>query len=123
MTQSDSNPALPFLITRDGEAEADTIAPEKLIHGDPATRLWHAFSDPSEQFHVGHWSSGVCKLNVSYSEQELCVLLEGEAIVTDMAGNSRTFGKGEAFVIPAGFEGTWESTQPVVKIYAIFEAA
>ena len=108
-------------ITTTPPATPDTIAPEKLISGDAATKLWNAFSDPSDQFHVGHWSSEPCKLNVSYTENELCVLTIGTAIVTDANGVAQTYNAGDAFVIPAGFSGTWQSVTAVTKIYAIFE--
>jgi len=33
-----------------------------------------------------------------------------------------SFAAGDAFVIPAGFTGTWEVLDDCAKIYAIFEA-
>ncbi|MES0884072.1 cupin domain-containing protein [Roseibium sp. SCP14] len=102
---------------------ADTIPAEKLISGKSPTSLWNAFSDTSEQFYVGQWSSEACKLHVSYSENELCVLVEGTVRMENSDGESWTFVAGDAFVIPAGFAGTWESVTPVRKIYAAFEAA
>lgn len=108
-------------ITTATDATLDTIASEKLIAGNAATKLWNAFSDPSDQFHVGHWASEPCKLHVSYTENELCVLTKGTAIVTNNDGVAQTYHVGDAFVIPAGFVGTWESVTAVTKIYAIFE--
>jgi len=99
------------------------IAAEKLISGSPATRLWNACSDRTEQFNVGQWSSEACKLNVNYSENELCILVEGNATIENQDGDAWTFHQGDAFVIPAGFVGTWESVTPVRKIYAAFETA
>ena len=61
----------------------DETAPEKLISGSGATSLWNAFSDPSDQFHVGHWMSDPCAINVSYTENELCVIIEGDAELID----------------------------------------
>ena len=37
------------------------------------------------------------------------------------AGKAETFKAGDSFVIPGGFAGTWETVQPVKKLYAIFE--
>jgi hypothetical protein len=37
------------------------------------------------------------------------------------AGDEWTFGAGDSFVVPAGFEGTWEVLEDAVKLYAIFE--
>ncbi|MEM7741069.1 MAG: cupin domain-containing protein [Pseudomonadota bacterium] len=108
-------------VNRDTEGMSGTIRAEKLINGVSETRSWDAFSDSSEQFHVGHWGSGPCIIDVAYTENELCVLVEGRAKITDTEGSSIEFGTGEAFVIEAGFKGTWESIGDVVKIYAIFE--
>ncbi|CUK18285.1 hypothetical protein RUE5091_04239 [Ruegeria denitrificans] len=99
------------------------ISSEKLVSGNAATKLWNAFSDSTEQFHVGQWSSEPCKLNVSYSENELCVLVEGTATIENQDGESWTYSEGDAFIIPAGFIGTWESVTAVRKIYAAFELA
>ncbi|SDX04210.1 hypothetical protein SAMN05444358_102274 [Ruegeria halocynthiae] len=99
------------------------IAAEKLISGASATRLWNAYSDSTEQFNVGQWSSEACKLNVNYTENELCILVEGTATIENQDGEMWTFYQGDAFVIPAGFVGTWESVTPVRKIYAAFEVA
>lgn len=101
----------------------DNISPEKLISGDAATSLWNTFSDKSEQFHAGYWSSGPCALNVSYDENELCVITEGRVKITDSGGQVFNYAAGDAFVIAAGFKGVWESLTDVTKIYAVFEQA
>ena len=101
--------------------EAGNIAPEKLISGESATMLWNAFSNSSDQFHVGHWSSGPCELSVNYTEDELCVIVEGSVTLTGNDGTQTTHGKGDAFVIPSGFSGVWKSNESVTKIYATFE--
>ncbi|MEP1229051.1 MAG: cupin domain-containing protein [Litorimonas sp.] len=110
-------------VDKSHELVRDDIAPAKLISGNGATSLWNAFSDKSEQFHVGHWSSGPCALHVSYDEDELCVIIEGDVKITDNDGQVSTYGKGDAFVIEAGFKGIWESLTKVTKIYAVFEPA
>ena len=108
-------------ITQSAPVISDTIAAEKLLSGEAVTNVWNAFSDASEQFHVGHWGSKACKLEVSYTENEFCLLLKGQAILTDENGNSVTYNTGEPFLIQAGFKGTWESVGDVLKIYVVFE--
>lgn len=108
-------------ITQTGAGQSDIIAAEKLLGGRPQTTLWNAFSDPGGKFHVGHWASGPCKLAVNYTENELCVLLTGRVVLTDLAGAQAEYGPHEPFVIVAGFNGTWESLGDVTKIYAIYE--
>jgi uncharacterized cupin superfamily protein len=44
-------------------------------------------------------------------------------VLTSDAGREWRFGPGDAWVIPAGFSGTWETIEPARKRYAIFEAA
>lgn len=109
-------------VDRVGEPAPDVAAPEKLLSGSGVARLWNAFSDPAGRFHVGHWQSEPGVRAVRYTETELCVIIEGRARLTDANGAGTEFGPGEAFVIAAGFEGTWESIGRLTKIYAILEA-
>jgi uncharacterized cupin superfamily protein len=96
--------------------------PSNVISGDPKTRLQNYFTDGSGQFFSGIWESSKGKWPVSYSESEFCAILEGKCVLTDAAGKAETFTKGDSFVIPSGFSGTWETVEPVKKLYAIFEA-
>lgn len=102
--------------------EETTVAPERMVTGSPChTRTWNHYTDPTEQFFAGIWSSDVGAFRVSYTEEELCFLLEGRVRLTDSSGAAREFGQGSAFVIPAGFEGVWENLEPVKKIYTIWQ--
>jgi uncharacterized cupin superfamily protein len=95
--------------------------PGNPISGAPKTRLQNYFTDASGQFFSGIWESSIGKWPVSYSESEFCAILEGVCTLTDEAGKAETFKAGDSFVIPGGFKGTWETVQPVKKLYAIFE--
>ena len=95
--------------------------PGNVISGDPRTRLQNYFTDSSGQFFSGIWESSIGKWPVSYTESEFCAILEGKCVLTDASGKAETFTKGDSFVIPGGFAGTWETVQPVKKLYAIFE--
>jgi uncharacterized cupin superfamily protein len=46
----------------------------------------------------------------------------GRVRLTERGGGVEEYGTGDGFVIPAGFEGTWETLEPVRKWYVIFEA-
>ena len=109
-------------VRRDGPGEAADAAPGKVQEGSGAARLWNAFSDPSGRFHVGHWQGEPGTLSIAYTEDELCVILEGRVRLTGPDG-AVEFGPGEAFVIAAGFTGTWQSIGRVTKIYAILDPA
>lgn len=101
-------------------APADT-PPERVIAGSGHARTWNAFSSADGRFHAGHWQADPGRISVHYTETELCVLLMGRVRLTDAGGRAIDFGPGDAFVIEAGFRGTWESIGKVTKIYAILE--
>jgi uncharacterized cupin superfamily protein len=103
------------------EAERYHLAAEKLVTGNPEQAVWNHYSDPGSQFHVGVWSSEVGCWRIRYTEYEFCQILEGVSILRDSQGAERTQKPGDNFVIPAGFEGEWEVTEPCKKIYVIFE--
>lgn len=96
---------------------------EKLLVGNPRQTVWLHYTDPSGQFVVGVWRSEPGKWRISYTEEEYCQMLEGRSIVTDAVGRAVTVAAGESFVIPRGFEGTWEVVDTTLKRFVIFEAA
>ena len=79
------------------------------------------FADPSQQFFAGRWSASRGKWRVRYTENELCVMTSGRVVIESVSGERSSFGAGDAFVVPAGFVGTWEVLEDCSKIYAIFE--
>jgi uncharacterized protein len=100
----------------------ETGKPNSIVSGDPATGVQNYFTDGTGQFFSGIWESSPGKWRVSYAENEFCGILSGRVVLTGSDGTTHEFKTGEAFVIPAGFEGTWETIEPVRKWYAIFEA-
>jgi uncharacterized protein len=80
------------------------------------------YTDTTEQFFAGIWQSSVGAKTVNYTEEEVCVILEGRVRLTDLNGNAKEFGAGSTFALPAGFKGTWETLEPVKKIYVIWQA-
>jgi len=107
----------------DDRAEATAIDPARLESGSPIAHLDHRYSDQSGQFHVGRWGSTPGRWRIHYTEHEFCHLIEGRIRLVSEDGSVREFSAGDAFVIPAGFKGTWETLETCRKHYAIFEAA
>ncbi len=99
----------------------ETSRPANVLSGDPVTTLQNYYTDSSGRFFAGVWESTAGKWAVDYQEEELCVLLSGVARLTSTEGDAQTFRAGDAFVIPRGFKGTWETLEPLRKIYAIYE--
>jgi uncharacterized cupin superfamily protein len=102
--------------------EVANPAPERILAGIPRTRVANQYSDDSEQFHCGLWTSTNGRWRVHYTEHELCVLIEGRVRIESVSGERHEFKAGDAFVVPAGFEGSWEVLEPCKKWYAVFEA-
>lgn len=99
----------------------ETGRPGGVVSGNPVTRLQNYYTDPTGQFFCGMWESTPGKWQVNYTEEEFCTFLSGKAILTDAGGHSETFATGDAFIIPRGFTGTWETVETVRKWYVIFE--
>ena len=101
--------------------EDSTPTPDRIVAGTPRQSVSNYFADPSNQFFAGRWSSTTGTWRVRYTENELCVITDGRVVLTGDDGAVNSFGAGDAFVVPAGFSGTWEVTENCTKIYAIFE--
>jgi uncharacterized cupin superfamily protein len=103
------------------EPDVSTPSPDRLLEGRPEHRVWNHFTDPSQQFFAGRWSGTKGKWRIRYTENELCVITAGKVVLVSETGARSTFRQGDAFVVPAGFSGTWEVIEDCTKIYAIFE--
>jgi uncharacterized protein len=115
-----SNQIVDFAATL--EAEAATPAADLLLAGNPRQSIANYFADGTNQFFSGRWSSTPGKWRIRYSESEFCCLTRGRVALENLAGKRWEFGPGAGFVVPAGFEGTWEVIEECTKFYAIFEA-
>jgi uncharacterized protein len=109
-------------LDRQIEAEVSELAADRLIAGTPEVQVRNFFTDPSQQFFAGRWSATRGKWRVRYTENELCVMTSGRVTIESVTGERSSFGPGDAFVVPAGFAGTWEVVEDCSKIYAVFEA-
>jgi uncharacterized protein len=104
------------------DSEATSPAAERLVEGNPRQLITNYFSDSTQQFHSGRWSSTPGKWRIRYTESEFCCLTQGRVVLENKTGQRWEFGVGEGFVVPAGFEGTWEVIEDCTKFYALFEA-
>ncbi len=63
---------------------------------------------------TGAGDIGIWRVQHAPDEQDYCLLLEGDVVLTDDRGARRAFHAGESFVVPGGFRGTWENLTPVL---------
>ena len=111
------------------ETEHGTVPQDRIVAGaaghavkEISMQTHNHYTDPTEQFFAGIWQSSVGAKSVSYTEAEVCVMVEGRVRLTDLSGNAKEFGAGSTFVLPAGFKGTWETLEAVKKIYVIWQS-
>jgi len=93
---------------------------DKVLQGQPTYKLSQQYEEPTAQFFSGTWEAGPCVINVCYAsgEHEFCVILEGEVRLVGNDGHCMTARSGDAFVVPGGWQGTWECVGRVRKYYA-----
>ena len=102
-----------------GPGEAARIPEDRTERGPIDTRTWNAWVGEGDRLYCGIWSATPGKHRVTYTEWEFCHIIRGEAILTGANGAAERVGPGDAFIIPAGFEGTWETLSPLEKHYVI----
>jgi uncharacterized cupin superfamily protein len=105
------------------EASISRPPADRLLAGTPQQTARNFFSDSSGQFFAGVWESTPGKWRVRYTENEFCHITRGALRIDDGLGHHWAFKAGDSFVVPAGFAGTWQVTEPMSKLYVIFEPA
>ena len=90
----------------------------ELIKGSPVG-LDHAYlAQPG--LRAGIWRCGAYTERYdNYPVDEFMVVLDGEVTLTSDEGVSDTFRKGDSFLLPKGFKGTWHQPGPMLKFYVI----
>jgi uncharacterized protein len=101
------------------EAESGKADTERLIAGEYETRTWNHYTGEDERLYCGIWESTPGKVAIDYKEWEFCHFITGTAVLTNEDGRQWRLGAGDAFIIPPGFKGTWETVETVRKHYVI----
>jgi uncharacterized cupin superfamily protein len=94
--------------------------PSRLISGKRLTNTWNHWEGEDGRLWSGIWESTPGKVKVSYDEWEFCHIISGECVLTaEGKRKGERFKKGDAFIIPPGFTGTWETVKKLKKHYVI----
>lgn len=115
LTRPDADTTVVRPIRFDRLAKGETTTPGK------TKAEW--YGDGNSPFRAGLWTSQPGRSEVTYTVDELCVILEGVVRLTDASGKAETYRAGDTFLIPAGFKGVWETVEPVRKFYAVHKPA
>jgi hypothetical protein len=89
------------------------------ISGSYKTKTWNHFKGEKGRLYSGIWECTPGKVPIDYKEWEFCHFISGKAILTNDKGKKWTIKAGDAFLIPSGFKGTWETVEKVRKHYVI----
>ena len=110
-----------ILVRTEGGAppEHGTANPAALLAGEYKTTTYNHWTGEGDRLYCGIWECTPGKVQIDYTEWEFCHFIEGEAILTHESGKSWRLKKGDGFIIPPGFKGTWETVKPVRKHYVI----
>lgn len=87
----------------------------------PSCRNFTDYTSADGEFMCGTWdSTPYARRALFYRHYELMHLLEGSVDFVDEVGRSRTFSKGDIFLIEQGASCTWDSLEHVTKVYVIY---
>ena len=93
-------------------AALNYIDPETVVEGEADERGHIFFSNAQGNVNVGIWECSSCTERVrDYPFDQCCFVLEGALTIIDESGHEESFGPGDAFVIPKGFNGDWKMTE------------
>ena len=114
----------PFLMKTKGKgapkSEKGKADPATLITGKYQTQTWNHWTGEDNRLLSGIWECSPGKVKCEYVEWEFCHIIAGEVILTEEGKKKgHRFKKGDGFIIPPGFKGTWETVKKVKKHYVI----
>lgn len=98
----------------------EPVAADRLVSGRPVAKVRNDYSAADGHFDAGVWESTPGRWRVCYTEHEVCVLLAGRVRLTGAGGAVAEFAAGDTFIVPAGFEGEWETVETARKLYVIY---
>jgi uncharacterized cupin superfamily protein len=88
---------------------------------EPSCRNHTDYTSADGEFMCGTWdSTPYARRALFYRHYELMHLLEGSVDFVDETGRSRTFSKGDIFLVERGARCTWDSREHVAKVYVIY---
>lgn len=88
------------------------------ISGHPVTNVWRCFEDHSGHLTAGIWSCEGGSFEIfSHTSNEMCAILEGEAVIEHSDGSKVTVGPGDSFMIPYGAHTIWHVPNFVKKAF------
>ena len=95
----------------------------KTVSEGTAVEIGHIFfTNENGSVNAGVWECTPCTEQIrNYPYDQCCFVLEGTLTIMDESGHAETFGPGEAFMIPRGFNGSWRMTERYRNFFVTVE--
>lgn len=90
-----------------------------VVSGNPTMKTWIEYTSPDESMITGIWEATPGTYHATYSGWEFIHIMQGEVIITPEGGEPKMCIAGDAVMIEAGFVGTWEIKEKIIKHFAI----
>lgn len=88
------------------------------VSGNPVTNVWRCFVHSSGKLTAGIWSCEGGSFEIlSHPSNEMCTILEGEAVVEHSDGTTVTLSPGDTILIPFGVHTIWHVPGYVKKSF------
>lgn len=104
-------------------ATADRPSPERAIGTAPLRLTAERYVADDGAISMGDWECepGAWKIAFHADRHEFFQVLEGRLQIVSENGETRTFGPGDACIIPAGFRGEFHVLERVKKRYVMID--
>ncbi len=101
----------------------DRPAVSRAIGAPPRRLTAERYAAEDGALSMGDWQCepGAWRIAFHEGRHEFFQVVSGRLRIIDTAGNAREFGPGDAGIIPAGFIGTFEVVEPVLKRYVMLD--
>jgi uncharacterized cupin superfamily protein len=100
------------------EPEEDAPDKDRVIFGSPQFKSW-SLDEAAGGLSSGIWEATPGKWRFENTHWEYCRIHSGVSVVTEDGGAVHTVRAGDAFIMRAGFKGTWEVIETTRKDYVI----
>lgn len=112
-----------YLFKLDNQQSTEVISEDlegwEVIKGRPTMKTWILHTSNDGSMISGIWTATPGTYHAVYAEYEFVHIIEGKITITAEGETPMDVGPGDSFVVEAGFKGTWEIKEAVVKHFDI----
>ena len=87
------------------------------VHGDPQASGKTVYETPDHQITGGVWKCSAGTFDLTFTWDEMALLLEGELIIEESSGRKVRIVAGDFFFVPQGVKTRWVVVKPLKKLF------